>query len=64
MKELEYIWLRMTAITGVGIKHLVQSLPKLKRLKLEHCEKISTDAIVWARSRGIEVSVVLTTRRR
>ena len=41
------------SITGIGIKALVNSLPRLERIDLAHCENISPDAITWARGTGV-----------
>lgn len=48
--------LSSTRITGVTVRGLVESLRKLKWLKLEFCDGVSPDAIEWARERGIIVS--------
>lgn len=47
-------------LTGVGVKKLVQSLPKLAVLDIDHCEGVGKDAVEWATSQGVKVSHRLT----
>lgn len=56
MLNLESIDLESTDVTGYGIKLLVQSLPRLRTLRLNNCMSLSGDALQWARAQGIVVS--------
>jgi len=48
--------LSRTAVTGYGVKRLVDKLESLRTLELEHCEGItSTDVIEYARRKGVRV---------
>ena len=42
-----------TAVTGVAVKHFVKQ--GIEYLKLNECPVLSTDAVDWARSRGVQV---------
>lgn len=48
--------LSYTRITGVAVRALVDSLRRLRWLKLEFCDGVSPDAIEWAREKGILVT--------
>lgn len=49
-----------TRVTGVGVRALTKKPGrKLERLNLNYCNFVGADAIVYARSLGIEVSCVL-----
>ncbi|KAK3067858.1 hypothetical protein LTR53_015003 [Teratosphaeriaceae sp. CCFEE 6253] len=50
--ELETVDISGTSVTGVEIKLLV-GLPNLKQIVLGECPSVSSDAILWARSRGV-----------
>ncbi|KAI9724709.1 MAG: hypothetical protein M1828_003578 [Chrysothrix sp. TS-e1954] len=58
-KRLRILDLEQTRITGVTVKRAVQRLPELKVLKIDGCREVSPDAVVWARSKGIEVTHLL-----
>jgi hypothetical protein len=53
---LEEVELWAMKVTGVGVKELCLRTA-LKTLKVADCLKISTDALEWARARGIKVSI-------
>jgi len=56
LQNLGSITLSGTAITGVGVKKLIQNLPKLRQLVIRDCAQISTDAVAWARQqKGLRV---------
>lgn len=49
-----------TRVTGVGIRALTKKPGRqLERLNLNYCNSVGADAVVYARSLGIEVSCVL-----
>ena len=39
----------MSKVTGVGVKALVQRLPALEFLDLDYCDRVSADAVEYAR---------------
>ena len=43
-----------TPITGVAVKTFVEM--GVRRLNLDECESVSTDAVEWARGKGVDVS--------
>lgn len=51
---LQSLDLSQTNITGVGVKATVD-LGHLKELEVEGCQKLSPDAVKWARSKGVRV---------
>ena len=54
--KLEILDVSCTEITGVGVKALcLKRGAYLEKLNLDHCEKVSVDAVEWARERGVEV---------
>lgn len=56
-KHLRHVDLSQTAVTGYGVKQLVQKLKAtLQELVLNDCSDVSPDAIEWARSQGVKVS--------
>lgn len=52
---LETLDLTSTAVTGYGLKKIVEGCSSLKYVRLDQCTKCSPDAVEWARSRGIKV---------
>lgn len=54
---LETLNLESTEVTGVGVKALVlgSSEGKLKKLFLNGCRDVSSDAVEWARGKGVQV---------
>lgn len=42
-------------MTGVGVRTLVLSLPRLRSLNFHGCPGISPDAIQWAKEKGLDV---------
>ncbi len=63
MKDLLHVDLRLTRVTGCGVKRLVQALPQLKLLNLNDCFDVNSDAVDWARSQGITVLFQFADRR-
>jgi len=57
MQTMWSINLSGTAITGVSVKKLVQTLPKLRRLLVRDCAQISHDAVQWARRQNSELTI-------
>ncbi|KAF2228315.1 hypothetical protein BDZ85DRAFT_278168 [Elsinoe ampelina] len=55
MKGMQALDLSHSDLTGVGVKALVEGLPDLKKLRITCCNDLGTDAIEWARSKGIDV---------
>lgn len=55
--QLKRLNLSCTKITGVGVKSLVQK-PQggMEELVLDHCAGVSTDAVAYAKAKGIRVS--------
>ena len=53
-QKLTILDLSETDITGVGVKQALE-LKSLRKLVVNDCRRIGTDAIDWARSRGIQV---------
>ncbi len=55
-EDLETLELTSARVTGVFIASLLAA-PKcrLKRLALKDCEKVSPDAIDWAKNRGVQI---------
>lgn len=49
LSHLESLDVSGSRITGVGVKTLINALPKLKVLRLLRCSQISADAVEWAR---------------
>ena len=55
--KLRSLDLRLTRVTGVGVKALVlKNGCKLERLGLNHCQSVGIDAVEWARKQGVDVS--------
>ncbi|KAI9691381.1 MAG: hypothetical protein M1820_009718 [Bogoriella megaspora] len=54
--NLRYVDVSFSKITGVGVKTMVLGLELLERLVVVACP-VSSDAIEWARGRGIHVKV-------
>jgi F-box/TPR repeat protein Pof3 len=50
LQSLDVTW---TKITGVAVKHFVNK--GVTSLKLDECHNLSTDAVEWARGKGVEV---------
>lgn len=42
-------------LTGVGVKKLVQSLPRLAELNIDSCPDVGKDAVEWATRQGVKV---------
>ena len=59
LKKLRGLDLSSTSVTGVGVKKLVSTY-SLERLVLNECRTISTDAVEWARARGVQVKYRVT----
>ena len=56
LPKLKILDVSLTEITGVGVKALcLKKGARLEKLNLDHCEKVSVDAVEWARKRGVEV---------
>lgn len=55
-KGLQHVAVPACSMTGVGVKSLVNGLPALLSLALDHCANINSDAIEWARAKGVKVS--------
>lgn len=53
---LEYVEFRGLMITGVAVKELCLNTA-VKTLRLSCCDKVSADAIEWARAKGVSVIV-------
>lgn len=53
--ELRTLDLSATSVTGYGVKKIVESCRKLKVLLLRSCMSCSSDAVEWARSKGLKV---------
>lgn len=69
LPQLEWVDLSATKITGVAIKALVLGCSNLKHIGATRCENVDSDAIEWARSKGITVrwfpaSVLITKAHR
>ncbi|KAI9806394.1 MAG: hypothetical protein M1833_003581 [Piccolia ochrophora] len=54
LPRLTSLNLSSTNVTGIGVKAFV-SRPKLAVLKLNHCLRVSLDAVEWARAQGTTV---------
>jgi F-box/TPR repeat protein Pof3 len=54
LPRLTTLDLSETDITGVGVKQALQ-LKNLRKLIVNDCRRIGTDAIDWARSQGVKV---------
>lgn len=54
-QQLEVVDLSYTDITGAGLKKLVLAEQNLRKLILKNCVYLSSDAVEWARARGILV---------
>ena len=62
--KLRRLDLSKTCIDGAGVKHLVQAYKgQLEWLGLDHCQRLSPDAVEWARSQGVQVSHRMTDSR-
>lgn len=52
-------------LTGVGVKAVVTKIGRtLRRLNLRNCENVSSDAVSWARSRGVTVEFMFSDQSR
>lgn len=49
-----------TKITGVAVKHFVQL--GIKHLRLNECGDVGSDAVEWARAKGVEVEYLFPSR--
>jgi F-box/TPR repeat protein Pof3 len=49
-----------TKITGVAVKHFVNR--GIRWLRLNECEEVSSDAVDWARGKGVEVEYLFPSR--
>jgi hypothetical protein len=54
--QIEAIDLSLAQVTGAAIKTLVLSEKNLRKMTLVHCDKVSADAVEYARKRGITVN--------
>lgn len=61
LPELKTLDLGSTAITGYGVKKIVESCEKLQQLRLNGCQRCSIDAVEWARSKGLKVDFAMDT---
>lgn len=59
LPKLQTLDVSGTDITGVGVKDLVQR-GHVKYLVLHNCRMLGTDAVEWARSRGVRVDYCMT----
>lgn len=61
MSDLEALNLCTTNVTGVTIKKLADAREsntmKISRVNVKHCEGVSSDAVAYGRSRGLEVII-------
>jgi hypothetical protein len=64
--NLEKLDLSGTRITGAGVKDIILALQGggkgIKWLNLSDCELVSQDAVVWARSKGVDVRFTFPSR--
>jgi F-box/TPR repeat protein Pof3 len=51
--NLREVNLEQTRITGVGLKALVSK--GIKSINVDHCDDLGEDAVLWARSQGVQV---------
>ena len=57
LPRLKILDLAATSITGVGVKALVLKLgDRLEKLNLMHCTSVSSDAVDFARAKGVHVT--------
>lgn len=54
-KDLQTLDLSSTRITGVGVRALVEGLKDLKTINVSGCQSLGSDAVAWARLRGVQV---------
>ncbi|KAF2720250.1 hypothetical protein K431DRAFT_313442 [Polychaeton citri CBS 116435] len=55
LEELQALDLTSTAVTGVGVKALVEK-GNVKDLVLDGCAQLGMDAVTWARAQGVRVA--------
>ncbi|KAL1304297.1 hypothetical protein AAFC00_000702 [Neodothiora populina] len=53
--HLQVLDLCSTAITGYGLKKFVERCPSLIAIKLRGCQNIGSDALEWARGKGVKI---------
>lgn len=51
--NLKHVNLESTSVTGVGLKYIVNK--GITSINVDQCESLGEDAVVWARSMGVEV---------
>lgn len=55
LKQLVQLSIQASKVTGVGVKKLVQGLPRLARLDISDCQDVGHDAVEWARKQRVKV---------